>query len=338
MRRPAGRRTNLALLATISLALLTGFLAYGIGTAWGRWVVAAHGVLGLALVALAPWKSVIVRRGMARQRPGVGASVALTALAAVVILTGVLHATGLGVSLGPVTSLQVHVGAALAVIPLALWHVLARRVRPRRTDLTRRNLLRAGTLLGGAALGYAATEGLVRVASLPGSERRFTGSYEAGSLRPEALPVTQWLDDAVQEIEPSSWRLTLVTAGESRELSYQEVASFDDRVRAVLDCTGGWFSEQDWEGVRLDRLIPDPGEARSVVVRSVTGYARRLPVRDLPHLLLAVRVGGESLPVGHGFPARLVAPGRRGFWWVKWVSRIETSSAPWWWQSPFPLT
>jgi DMSO/TMAO reductase YedYZ molybdopterin-dependent catalytic subunit len=179
---------------------------------------------------------------------------------------------------------------------------------------------------------------LVRVASLPGSERRFTGSYEAGSLRPEALPVTQWLDDAVQEIEPSSWRLTLVNAGESRELSYQEVASFDDRARAVLDCTGGWFSEQDWEGVRLDRLIPDPGEARSVVVRSVTGYARRLPVRDLPHLLLAVRVGGESLPVGHGFPARLVAPGRRGFWWVKWVSRIETSSAPWWWQSPFPLT
>jgi hypothetical protein len=31
-------------------------------------------------------------------------------------------------------------------------------------------------------------------------------------------------------------------------------------------------------------------------------------------------------------------PGRRGFWWVKWVERIEVSSTPWWWQSPFPLT
>jgi uncharacterized membrane protein YhaH (DUF805 family) len=338
MRRRAGRSTNLALLAVVVLGLLTGFLAYAIGTAWGWWIVAAHGVVGLALVLLAPWKSVIVRRGMARRRPGVAASVALTALIAVVVLTGVMHATGLGVSLGPVTSLQLHVGAALGSVPLALWHVVARPVRFRSTDLSRRNLLRAGAVLGGAAVGYAAVEGLVRVTSLPGADRRFTGSYETGSLRPDALPVTQWLDDAVQEIDGDAWRLTVVTASGVRELSYDELASGQDRVRAVLDCTGGWFSEQDWEGVRLDRLIPEPGDARSVLVRSVTGYSRRLPVRDLPNLLLAVRLGGRPLPPGHGFPARLVAPGRRGFWWVKWVSRIETSAAPWWLQSPFPLT
>lgn len=338
MKRRAGRRTNLALFGVLSLTFLTGFLAYGIGAAWGRWVVAAHGVAGLAIVALSPWKLVIARRGMLRRRPAFGASIALTALAVVAIFTGVLHATGLGVSLGPVTSLQVHVGAALGVIPLAVWHVLARPVRPRRTDLTRRNLLRVGTLLGGAVLGYAAAEGFVRVTALPGGERRFTGSYEVGSLRPDALPVTQWLDDGVQYVDPRVWRLTVVTAGEARELSYEEVALFRDRVRAVLDCTGGWYSEQVWEGVRLDRLIPDPGEARSVVVRSVTGYSRRLPAGDLPNLMLAVRLGGESLPPGHGFPARLVAPGRRGFWWVKWVSHIETTAAPWWWQSPFPLT
>jgi DMSO/TMAO reductase YedYZ molybdopterin-dependent catalytic subunit len=34
---------------------------------------------------------------------------------------------------------------------------------------------------------------------------------------------------------------------------------------------------------------------------------------------------------------RLVAPGRRGFWWVKWVTRVEVVDAPWWLQSPFPL-
>ena len=338
MRRRAGRRTNLALLAALALALFTGFLAYAIGAAWGWWIVAAHGLVGLAILVLAPWKSVIVQRGMARRRPGAAASIVLTALVGLVVLTGVLHATGLGVSLGPVTSLQVHVGAALASIPLALWHVVARPVRPRATDLSRRNLLRAGTFLGGAALGYAAVEGLVRVTSLPGGERRFTGSYEAGSLRPDSLPVTQWLDDSVQYVDRNGWRLTVVNASGARDFSYDELMSFDDRVRAVLDCTGGWYSEQDWEGVRLERLIPDPGEARSVLVRSVTGYSRRLPARDLPNLLLAVRVGGRPLSAGHGFPARLVAPGRRGFWWVKWVSRIETSAVPWWVQSPFPLT
>jgi DMSO/TMAO reductase YedYZ molybdopterin-dependent catalytic subunit len=338
MKRRAGRRTNLALFVVLALALSTGFLAYAVGTSRGRWVVVAHGLLGIALVALAPWKSLIVRRGLGRQRAGTAASVALAALVAVAVLAGVLHATGLLISMGPVTAMQVHVGAALVSIPLAAWHVLARPVRPRRTDVTRRTLLRAGALVGGAGLAYAATEGLVRLVSLPGAERRFTGSYEVGSLRPEALPVTQWLDDPVLEIDVARWRLTVAAPGESREWSSEQLASFDDRVRAVLDCTGGWFSEQDWEGVRLDRLLPDPGEARSILVHSVTGYSRRIPVRDVPRLFLATRLDGRPLAAGHGFPARLVAPGRRGFWWVKWVERIETSSAPWWWQSPFPLT
>ncbi|RPJ12519.1 MAG: hypothetical protein EHM22_06415 [Actinobacteria bacterium] len=79
-------------------------------------------------------------------------------------------------------------------------------------------------------------------------------------------------------------------------------------------------------------------DARSVVVTSATGYARRFPIDDANSFVLATRLGGEPLSAGHGFPARLVAPGRRGFWWVKWVERIEASSTPWWWQSPFPLT
>jgi len=74
-----------------------------------------------------------------------------------------------------------------------------------------------------------------------------------------------------------------------------------------------------------------------VVVTSRTGYARRFPVRDVPHLLLATGYEGRPLAARHGSPARLVAPGRRGFWWVKWVTGIEVSDLPWWRQSPFPL-
>jgi DMSO/TMAO reductase YedYZ molybdopterin-dependent catalytic subunit len=66
--------------------------------------------------------------------------------------------------------------------------------------------------------------------------------------------------------------------------------------------------------------------------------ALRFPIGDLDRLLLATRAGGAPLSVGHGFPARLVAPGRRGFWWIKWVDRIELRSTPWWWQPPFPVT
>ncbi|HEV3400736.1 MAG TPA: molybdopterin-dependent oxidoreductase, partial [Acidimicrobiales bacterium] len=107
-----------------------------------------------------------------------------------------------------------------------------------------------------------------------------------------------------------------------------------------LDCTGGWYAEQRWGGVRLDRLLAASGAppSRSIEVRSLTGYSRRFPWRDAPVLVLATRVGGEPLSPGHGFPARLVAPDRRGFWWVKWVDEIDVDDTPWWWQPPFPVT
>jgi DMSO/TMAO reductase YedYZ molybdopterin-dependent catalytic subunit len=115
-----------------------------------------------------------------------------------------------------------------------------------------------------------------------------------------------------------------------------------DTVRAVLDCTGGWYAEQDWRGTSLRRLLTDSLDGDlprdgSVDVVSRTGYRRRLPLRDAEHLLLATSMAGRPLSSGHGAPVRLVAPGRRGFWWVKWVARIEVVDEPWWAQSPFPL-
>ena len=121
--------------------------------------------------------------------------------------------------------------------------------------------------------------------------------------------------------------------------TYDELASFSDRMRAVIDCTGGWYSEQEWEGVWLTRLLP-PDQldgALSVSVRSTTGYPRRFDVADISRLLLATRVGGSELASGNGYPARLVAPGMRGFWWVKWVVELRPEPVPWWWQSPYPL-
>ena len=107
-------------------------------------------------------------------------------------------------------------------------------------------------------------------------------------------------------------------------------------VTATLDCTSGWYSTQEWRGVRLDRLL-DIGDAASIEVRSATGYSRRFPAGDASKLWLAFEIGGAPLSRRLGFPARLVAPGRRGFWWVKWVESITTSDRSWWLQPPFPL-
>jgi DMSO/TMAO reductase YedYZ molybdopterin-dependent catalytic subunit len=349
--RRGARRTNLGLLVGLVTALVTGGLAFAAGTGWGRPVVVAHGLAGLAVLVLAPWKSVIVRRGLAR-RSGAGrwTSVAFGLLVLAAVAAGLGHATGALAHLGPVSAMQVHVGAALAAVPLLAWHAAARGgARPRRTDLSRRALLRAGVVAGGAGLLWLAVERATRLAALPGARRRFTGSLPVtgqadsratpapGPVDAARIPVTQWLDDRVQVLDPAAWRLRVAAGDTTRDWTYAELEGFGDQVEAVLDCTGGWFAPAAWEGVRLDRLLP-PGAAGSVVVASATGYRRRLPLDDAGTLLLATRLAGRPLSAGHGFPARLVAPGRRGFWWVKWVVSVELDPAPWWRQPPFPLT
>jgi DMSO/TMAO reductase YedYZ molybdopterin-dependent catalytic subunit len=339
----AGRRTNLALLVFLLVALATGLLAYSAGTGWGSPVVIAHGIVGFAIVVLSPWKSVIARRGFARRRRGKVASTLFSILVVAALLSGILHATGVLRSFGVVTAMQIHVGAALLVIPVAVGHIRSRPVRARGTDLSRRAALRGGALIGVAGLAYAAVEGLTRLASLPGRRRRFTGSYETGSFAPDEMPVTQWFNDSVPGIDASVWRLRVRSGSSERTFSYDEIAGFDEELRATLDCTGGWYAAQEWGGIRFDRLLGlvDPSYAdagRSISVASATGYGRRFPLCDAASMWLATQVGGEPLSEGHGFPARVVAPGRRGFWWVKWVEHIELSDVPWWRQWPFPPT
>lgn len=340
------RWTNLALFVLLGLAFTTGWVAFFYGTAPSRASLIIHAASGYAIIALTPWKAVIAARGIQRRRPGWWASLVFTGLVVASISAGILHSTGLLLDIGPFSAMTVHVGAALAAIPFVIWHVLARRIPVRAVDLSRRSLLRAGALLGGAGLAYGAGEVAVRLFSLPGSLRRFTGSYEYGSLQPAQLPVTQWLFDAVPAIDGATWRLTVQVGATMRQWTYEELLAFDDRVRATLDCTGGFYSTQDWSGVWLSRLLDSSaspparegrGEGSSVHVHSFTGYDRRFAAGDADRLLVATRLGGMPLDPGHGFPVRLVAPDRRGYWWVKWVTTITIDELPVWWQLPFPI-
>src|SRR5215467_2170353 len=181
--RPPGRQTNQALLVVLLSAFGTGVAMVAIGSPGGAWVAIGHGICGLAVVLLIPWKSRVVRGGLRRARLSRWLSLLLAALALFTLAAGLGYATGLVRSIAGKPGLWVHIAVALTLVPLVVWHIWARGIRPRRTDLSRRALLRAGVVAAGAVALYAADEAANRVLGLPGAGRRFTGSYEAASFR-----------------------------------------------------------------------------------------------------------------------------------------------------------
>lgn len=329
-----GRLANLALLVVVPLAAASGLVMFllGSGVVWP--VAVLHGVVSLAVVVLVPWKSVVVRRGLRRLwRPGRATSLSLAAAVLLALVSGLAHVVGVLGADFAVTTMQLHVGAGIVAAVLTLAHAHRRRVRVRRTDLSRRTFLRVGILASAAAVLETSVQAAGALAA-PDGIRRPTGSFRLASSSVAAIPATSWLFDQAPGIDRQSWRLTVITGGATHDWSLEELGRWSDRQTAILDCTGGWWTEQEWSGVRVARLLPE-GTTGTVEVTSATGYSRRLPLTD--DLLLATAAGGSPLTTAHGSPARLVVPGRRGYHWVKWVVRIAHDDRPWWAQPPLPL-
>ena len=321
------RRVDLLLAVAVTVAAATGLVSWAVGTGWARWVTVMHALAGLSLLALAPAKlRGSVRTGLKRRRATRWLSMLLGLLVLATIVLGGLHATGLWHGVGYWSALWTHFLLAALLAPLVVWHIVSRPGRPRVTDLDRRALAGGGLALAAAGAVYGVQQLAV------GDNRRFTGSHEIGSFNPSEMPTTMWLNDRTPRVPASDWELTVA----GQPVALDDLRAAARPVLADLDCTGGWWSRQSWDAVPLAELMPSL-DAPTLEVTSLTGYSRLFPARDAANLHLAVGYGGESLRRGHGAPVRLVAPGRRGFWWVKWVSRVEPVERRWWLQLPYPL-
>ncbi|TMC60192.1 MAG: molybdopterin-binding oxidoreductase [Chloroflexota bacterium] len=214
-----------------------------------------------------------------------------------------------------------------------LFHMFARAKGLRKRDVVgrRRMLYLSVLLLGGAALwpGQQLTE---HALNLPGDKRRFTGSREMGSYAGNVYPTTSWVADAPRPLDTQTWRLSLGGAiAMPRDFSYDELVAVSDTLEATLDCTGGFYSTQRWRGIRIGRLLDQAvlhADARYVSFISVTSYRWSLPLAEARGALLATHIDEDLLSHDHGFPLRLVAPGRRGLEWVKWITHIEVLTEP----------
>ncbi len=98
-----------------------------------------------------------------------------------------------------------------------------------------------------------------------------------------------------------------------------------------IACVEGWSSTQRWTGVRVAALLEMAGAHPDAEV-TVHSLQQRRSYRNSdvnstqahdPDTLLALRVGGETLSIDHGYPLRLIGPNRPGVMQTKWVTRVE---------------
>jgi hypothetical protein len=328
---PAPRLVDWTLLVLVGTLIATGLLTALADDPGDAWVFALHATAALLFVVFVGWKfrRVAHRLRAERWERGTWTSVLTSVFALLALGTGVAWTWGAPIWIAGLSWITVHAIVGILLLPALIIHLRYRFHWVRPADFADRRTALRYAIVGG--LGIALWQLQSAVIDAIWATRRFTGSRERGSFEGMGMPVTMWAADDPDPVDTDSWSLLVSGAVETPfRLEYGALAT-EARTRATLDCTSGWYSRQEWRGIRVGDLLTEAtveADARWVRFVSITGYRWSLPIDEARTALLATHVSGDRLDHGHGFPIRLVAPGRRGFQWVKWVERVEIRKHP----------
>jgi len=229
-----------------------------------------------------------------------------------------------------------HVGAKWAVARRALLRparrprladadpVLHASAEGRHSGLTRRGFL---TTVAGAA-------GALTAVTIGQTVRPLAALGVLAPRDPRQRPVNRSAANAGVVAAASSPTYRLEVTGRVRRplsLTLDDLAALPT-TRAVLPiaCVEGWSYSARWAGVSVAELLRQAGAPPGATVR-VESLEANSPYRTsfLDHAqaadrttLLATHLDGEALSPDHGYPVRLVGPGRPGVNQTKWVTRV----------------
>lgn len=158
----------------------------------------------------------------------------------------------------------------------------------------------------------------------------------------------------VPTVSANEWRLKI-----EGEVAAPQVLALDDLKKlpavdivSVVECAGngrsffeppvagaqwstGAVGNARFRGVRLADVLRRAGlknSAREVLfdgadvpLGTMPDFQRSIPLAKAldPHTLLAYEMNGQTLPLKHGFPLRVVAPGWASDSWIKWLTGIR---------------
>lgn len=205
------------------------------------------------------------------------------------------------------------------------------------TNLGRRTFLATGLGAGASVVLGAMLYRLYRLGTFfyDGREYKGPGVQRITPVVPqdEFYQVSKNLVDP--DVVRRSWQLEVGgRVKQPRTYSFAEIAALPATAQeTTLLCISygigsGLCSNARWKGVALRELlgaaIPDSNVA-AVLFHAADGYYETFDFHKAmePTTLLAYEMNGLPLPQRHGFPLRMIVPGRYGEKNPKWITRIE---------------
>jgi hypothetical protein len=196
---------------------------------------------------------------------------------------------------------------------------------------SRRGFLTIVTIASAAVVGLTAGQ----------SFKIFDGINVFGARKqgvgPGGLPVNRTAAAAKIEkvaMDPD-WVLTVSNGAKSKTFTRTQLLALQQyTVDLPISCVEGWSQMASWKGVRVGDLVDAVGARGGTTVKATSleqnsSYAimHMGPeyVRD-ELTLVALELNGSTLDLDHGFPARMIAPGRPGVLQTKWLSSLEVLS------------
>jgi DMSO/TMAO reductase YedYZ molybdopterin-dependent catalytic subunit len=162
--------------------------------------------------------------------------------------------------------------------------------------------------------------------------------YDPARLPPGQYLTEKWpvlhAGDVPHYDDLSTWTFRVFGEVENElELSWEQFNELPRRSNVQdIHCVTRWSRfDAEFEGVHWSELAklarPKPS-ARFVVAHAEAGFTSNVPLSflDDPNALLATNADGEPLTPEHGFPLRLVIPGKYFWKSAKWLRGIELSS------------
>jgi DMSO/TMAO reductase YedYZ molybdopterin-dependent catalytic subunit len=165
------------------------------------------------------------------------------------------------------------------------------------------------------------------------------GEVEATEFQGTQLtPISEQNNNALagtQNIDEATYRLTVDgLVDHPLSLSYADLQAYPQLSRLMdLDCVEGWNFTAKWTGPSLSAIFAAAGvksEAKIAIFYTAdvpAGYTSLdLSYITGNNIIIALKDNDITLPSDRGFPFQVVAMGKFGYKWAKWVTRIELSS------------